>query len=297
LLIFVVDGFWQLALAMMLFSFFWNASLPQFEVVTLTYLKERVREYSRVRVWGSVGFIISVLLLGELIDRFDVTIVPYGIFIVYVSIWLASMTVKDIETPAHLDNQHSFFQILKKPSVIAFFVYCFLMQFGHGAYYAFYSIYMEDHGYSKSLIGMLWALGVIAEVVVFIFMHRLLERFGAGKVLMMSLLLAAVRWLLIAGFPEALPILIFAQLLHAFSFGTLHAAAVHIVHMAFKGRHSGRGMAMYSSLSFGLGGAMGSLLSGNLWDAAGPMVTFSIAAGISLLAAVISWRWYDPAYD
>ena len=128
--------------------------------------------------------------------------------------------------------------------MIAFFVVCFLLQAGHGAYYAFYSIYMEATGYSKTLIGQLWALGVIAEVMVFILMHRLLQRYGARQVLMASLLLAVLRWLVIGYFPEELPLILLAQILHAATFGTFHASAIHLVHHYFTGRHQGRGQAL-----------------------------------------------------
>jgi len=296
-LIFVVQGFWMLALAMVLFSFFWNASLPQFEVITLHYLGEKVKQYSRVRLWGSIGFILSVLLLGWLIDRYGIVIVPYAIFFVYVAIWLSSLTVADVNIEHHDDIDGSILNVLKKPAVIAFFTAVFLMQFGHGAYYAFYSIYMEEQGYSKALIGQLWAIGVIAEVVVFIYMHHLLQRIGANVVLMLSLLFAGVRWLLIGWFADSLFMLLIAQTFHAASFGTFHAAAIHFVHQAFKGRHQGRGQALYSSLSFGLGGALGSLLAGSLWDTAGPLMTYGISAIVSFIGAYVIWQWHDKAYD
>ena len=175
--------------------------------------------------------------------------------------------------------------------MIAFFLVCFLLQGGHGAYYAFYSIYMEATGYSKTLIGQLWALGVVAEVLVFILMHRLLQRFGARRVLMASLLLAAVRWLLIGYFPGDLGLMLLAQTLHAATFGTFHASAIHLVHHYFPGRLQGRGQALYSSLSFGAGGALGSLASGFLWESAGADVTFAVSAVVSLLAFAVAWRY------
>lgn len=296
-MIFWVQGFWMLATAMVLFSFFWNASLPQFEVITLAYLGEKVKKYSRVRLWGSVGFILSVLILGELIDRNGIQVVPFAIFFVYAAIWLSSLTVADINTRYDDSHDGSFLDVLKKPPVIAFLLAAFLMQFGHGAYYAFYSIYMDSVGYSKSTIGQFWALGVIAEVAVFIYMHHLLQKIGAGMVLTLSLLFASVRWLLIGWFPDSLAILLIAQTFHAATFGTFHAAAIHFVHQSFKGKHQGSGQALYSSISFGLGGALGSLLAGNLWDTAGPAVTFTISAVVSFIAAFIVWHWHDKTYD
>lgn len=289
--IFWVQGFWLLASAMVLFSFFWNASLPQFEVITLAYLGEKVKEYSRVRLWGSVGFILAVLVLGELIDRYGIAVVPYAILLIYASIWLASLTVADIPIRHHDDTASSFLGLLKNKVVIAFFIAVFLMQFGHGAYYAFFSIFMESVGYSKSFIGKMWALGVVAEVLIFIYMHHLLHKFGAANVLMFSLILASVRWLLIGNYPDSVFVILLAQTLHAATFGAFHAAAIHFVHHSFKGKHQGKGQALYGSVSFGLGGALGSLLSGNIWESLGPAMTFMISSGISLLAAFVVFYW------
>lgn len=292
--IFWVQGFWLLASAMVLFSFFWNASLPQFEVITLAYLGDKVKEYSRVRLWGSVGFILAVLSLGELIDRYGISVVPYAILLIYASIWFASLTVADVEIKHHENATFSFLDLLKNKIVIAFFIAVFLMQFGHGAYYAFFSIFMESVGYSKSFIGKMWALGVVAEVLIFIYMHHILQRFGAANVLMFSLLFAALRWLLIGNYPESVFVILFAQILHAATFGAFHAAAIHFVHHSFKGKHQGKGQALYGSISFGLGGALGSLLSGSIWETLGPAMTFMISSGISLVAAFVVLRWMKP---
>lgn len=128
-------------------------------------------------------------------------------------------------------------------------------------------------------------------------MHRLLHRFGARQLLLASLLLAALRWIIIGSFPDSLVLLFGAQLLHAASFGTFHASAIHLVHHYFTGRHQGRGQALYSSLSFGAGGAVGSLYSGFLWNTAGPTLTFGLSAALSLLAFAIALRWVVNELD
>jgi len=289
--VFWLTGFWELGLAMALFSFFWNAVLPQFEAVTLQYLKERVARYARIRVWGSIGFIITVLLLGMAVDQAGPRVILPVLFCVYLSIWISTLFIRDPDPGSHAGAQPSIVTVLRQSPVIAFFLVCFLLQAGHGTYYTFYSIFMEEVGYSKTLIGQLWALGVVAEVVIFLFMHRLLRCFGARKMLLISLLLAAARWVLIGNYPDSLITMLLAQTFHAATFGSFHAAAIHLVHHYFTGRHQGRGQALYSSLSFGAGGAIGSLYSGFLWDSAGPSLAFGVSAGITLLAFVIAWRW------
>ncbi|RMG38132.1 MAG: MFS transporter [Gammaproteobacteria bacterium] len=295
-LMFVANDFWTVALAMALYSFFWNASLPQFEVVTLNYLGPRASRYARIRAWGSIGFIVAVVVLGILVDRLGTEVVLPAVMMIFVSIWIASLTVGDPGPQAHPDEQPSLMSQLRRPAILAFLAAVMLMQASHGPYYAFYSIYMEDHGYSKTLIGQLWALGVLAEVAIFMVMHRLLERFGARRVLIASLLLAAVRWLLIGYFPDILWLLLISQLLHAATFGTFHGAAIDLVHRHFPGRLQGRGQALYSSMSFGLGGALGSLASGFTWDGLGPQWSFLLAALVALLGAVVAIR-LDGAPD
>lgn len=289
-LMFWVDSFWAIAAAMTLFSFFWNASLPQFEVVTLNYLGDQARRYALLRVWGSIGFILTVLLLGWLVDRQGPAVVLTVVWMIYLGIWLASLAVRDPDPEPHPHEQPSILKVLRQPAVLAFFVAVFLMQLSHGPYYAFYTIYMTDQGYSKTLIGGLWALGVAAEVAVFMVMHHLLDRFGAARVLVVSLSFAALRWVLVGVFPLELWVMLLAQLMHAATFGTFHSAAISLTQRFFKGRHTGRGQALYSSLSFGAGGAAGSLLAGYAWASLGPTLTYSLAGAAALLGALFAWR-------
>ena len=287
LLVFLLTDYAGLALAMSLFSFFWNAVLPQVEVVTFQYLGDATPRYSRIRVWGSIGFVVAVTGLGFLVDRSGpASILPVLAFL-YLGIWISSMLIpeEDGDRQQGEEVHLPIGRFLLQPGILAFFTACLLMQMSHGSYYTFYSIYLESRGYSKGLIGELWALGVVAEVVVYIFfMHGMLVRFGAARLLMISLLLAALRWVLIGTFSQQLGVLLFAQLLHAATFGIFHAAAIHFVHHRFPAKLLGRGQALYSSFSFGIGGTLGSLSSGYLWEYAGSLLTFLSSAGIAVLA-------------
>lgn len=294
---FWAEGFWSIALVMTLYSFFWNASLPQFEAVTFSYLKDRAARYARIRMWGSIGFIATVVVLGAVVEWRGPEIVLPAVLIIFVTIWLSSMLVRDPDPEPHPREEQSLGTILRKPAIIGFFVAVFLMQVSHGPYYAFYSIFMKDQGYSETLIGQLWALGVLAEVGLFVVMHHLLGRFGARMVLISSLVLAAVRWLLIGNFADSLLIISVAQLLHAATFGTFHAAGIHLVNHYFRGRHKGRGQALYSSVSFGAGGAVGSLASGYAWEGLSPAMSYSAAGLVALLGALVVWRWIDRTHD
>jgi len=291
--VFFAEGFWGMVLVMALFSFFWNASLPQMEAVTFNHLGLHVHRYATIRLWGSVGFIIAVLALGAGVEHAGSGIVPKSVLLLYAGIWLSSLVVPDPGQPVTDQASRSLASLLRRPEIAAFLAACFLMQASHGAFYAFYSIYLTEAGYSSSLVGGLWAWGVVAEVVVFLRMHRLLERFGARRLMLASLALAVLRWLLTGGFADSLAVQVIAQTLHAATFGIFHAAAIHLVHHYFRGRTQGRGQALYSSLSFGAGVALGSLLSGYLWSSAGAEVTFSLSALVAGLGWLAVWGWVD----
>jgi PPP family 3-phenylpropionic acid transporter len=277
-------------LTLALFSFFWNTALPLFEATTMNSLGAKTQHYSRIRLWGSIGFIITVTGLAPVFDRYGVHILPFVVLILLLFMGLDTLFVKDRHSYHPVDKQPRLIGTLRQPMVIALLMSCLLAQASHGPYYAFFSIYLEHLGYSRILIGLLWALGVVAEIIVFLFMHRLLPRFGAGKLLMAALLITVLRWSLIAAQPQSLPLLIFAQIGHAASFGMLHGSAIQMVHTLFPGRLQGRGQALYSSLSFGLGGAIGSLLSGYVWTDLGPSWIYYMAASMAGLGYLIAWR-------
>lgn len=286
--VFVADGFWPLAATMALFTFFWNAALPQFEANTFNWLGTARERYSRIRLWGSLGFIATSASLGPLLDEFGALALPWFVAVCYLALWGASLAAPSAPDYESSETPGPILRVLRQPHVWSFLLVCFLMQASHGPYYAFFSIYLQDHGYGGWLIGGLWALGVAAEVGVFLIMHRLLPRFGARTLLLASLALTALRWLVIAAFVHQPVILALAQTLHAASFGLYHAVAISLVDRFFVGPHQGRGQAFYSSLSFGAGQAVGSLSAGLLWTGLGGPGTFVLASAVAAVAWVIA---------
>jgi len=284
----------RLALVTLLFSFFWNAALPQFEVVTLNHLDEQVHRYSRVRLWGSVGFIGAAVGMGWVVEDWGVTTVPAVLLGLFAVLWLNSLVVPESAKVVDAQPAPPIGQVLRRPAVIAFFIACFLNQAAHGPYYGFFSLYLETFGYSREFIGLMWGLGVAVEVGMFVFMHRLLPRFGPRRLLLAALTMATLRWLLIGHFAADLPVLLFAQTLHAFTFGVFHAASIHLVHQFFPGALQGRGQALYSSLSFGAGNAVGSLAAGYLWEGLGPAMMFNLAVILAALGGWVAWRRLWP---
>ncbi|HHO68979.1 MAG TPA: MFS transporter, partial [Gammaproteobacteria bacterium] len=260
--IFLGHGYGWLALVMSLFSFFWNAALPQFEAVTLNHLGDDTHRYSSIRLWGSIGFIVAVVALGALFDRAGTGWLPAVLVLLLGAIWLSSLLVPEATAAPPPSDHEPLRRVLAKPAVVSLLLVCFLLQASHGPYYTFYSLYLSAHGYSETAIGQLWALGVVAEIGVFLRMHQWLPRFGARRLLLAATALTALRWLLTAWLVDQAWVMVAAQTLHAASYGVYHAVAIFLVHGLFTGPNQGRGQALYSSLSFGAGGAAGSLAAG-----------------------------------
>jgi PPP family 3-phenylpropionic acid transporter len=291
--VFWAEGLWAMALVMAVFSFFWNAPLPLMESVTFNHLGTRANRYASVRVWGSVGFILTVTTIGWWQERAGTGVIPIMVLVLFVGVWASCLIIPDKDQAGHDDVQLSLRRIVRRPEILFFLAACMSMQASHGAYYAFYSIYLQQNGYAGTAIGALWAFGVVVEVIVFLGMHRLLERFGARRVLLASLAIAVLRWTLIGFFVDIVAVQIFAQALHAATFGAFHAAAIHLAHHYFPGPTQGRGQALYNSASFGVGGAVGSLVSGAMWSTAGPTPTFVAMAGAAALGWVAAFRHVD----
>lgn len=275
---------------MLVFSFSWNGALPLFETVTLGHLGEQTALYSRIRLWGSVGFIVAVLALGEILDaRLSIDRLPEVIAVLLALQWLVSLSVPRIRESPPAGSNASLRGILRRGEVICFLLAALLLQMSHGPYYSFYSVYLDEQGFPDSVIGQLWALGVVAEIVLFIFLHRIYHFLSLRTLFLGSLLLGVGRWLMIGWGIGSLGVLLTAQLLHAATFGSAHAAAIHLVHRNFQGPHHAKGQALYSGICYGLGGALGSYYSGKLWSVWGPAWVFTAAAACSLLGVLIAW--------
>ena len=283
----------EFVLISLAYGFFWNASLPIYEAMTLAHLQADSHRYSQVRLWGSVGFILSVTTLGQWLDYHPIHYLPLvalGLFLLW---WFSTLLTPDCQELSAPTTRSNANEYGNKPALFAFLAIYVLIQIAHAPYYVFYSIYLKEHGYSTTMTGLLWSSGVVAEIVLFLAMKYLLGRFTLRRILLISLLFSVVRWLLIGNFVDNVALVVLAQLLHAASFGGTHIAGIHFMHRFFDARHQGKGQALYHSVSFGLGGMLGSLLSGQYWEVLGPHLIYSIAAACCGLAYVMAHCWIE----
>lgn len=293
LIFFATESFAGVFAAMALMSFFWSASLPLVEALTLEHLKSKVARYGAIRVWGSIGFVITVLLLGEMLDRTGLRAVLWACSLILAGICLFAVSLP--EAPEHADRPRAsegLRDILRRRPVAGLFGAAFFMSCAHGALYVFYSIHLDEHGYSKSVIGGLWTLGVLAEIGVFLWMPSLMRRFTLRSMLLAALAAAVLRFSMIGWLADSLVWLLLAQLLHGLTFGAFHASSVAALNQWFDARQQGRAQALYGSVSFGAGGMVGGLISGWMWAPLGGGWAFMSGSLFALAGCLLLARMW-----
>jgi len=287
-----LEGYAAAVAIMLVMSLLAAGALPLVEALTLGALEGRAERYGPIRLWGSVGFVLGVLGTGAWLDAHP----PQSLLGVIVLLSALTLGVSFLVpagrvSAAGVPGDRRLTAVLLRPEVMAFFAACFCMNAAHGALYAFYSLYLESAGYSKTAIGVLWTVGVLAEIVLFLCLPRVLRRVSLRAVLAASCALAGLRFALIGWGVESVLLLVVAQLLHAATFGAYHASAVAIVHRLFPGALAARGQTLHSSVSYGLGGGVGTLLAGWSWSALGPPMSFTLSALAGVCAtALVIWR-------
>lgn len=289
-LIYLGSTFNWLCMVFVAMHFFTSAQMPLIEAITLNHVRDAPGRYGRIRVWGSIGFVGSVLGLGYLLDATSMRMVPHVIAGMLLLTVVAACCVPADAGMPRPDSGNPVWLVLQRRDVRAFLFAGALNAFAHAALYTFYSIYLSEHGYSKSAIGLMWALGVIIEIVVFQCMPQLTRRFDLRTLYFSTFLVCAVRFTIIAWGVGHWWLLVLAQLMHASTFAVYHASAVGLVGRYFGPRNQARGQAIYISLSFGVGGFAGGIASGFLWDKIGPAWTFSLSAAAGALGAAVLAR-------
>lgn len=275
--------------AMTLVWFFWSAALPLVEAMTLDRLAGQTERYGLIRLWGSIGFIVSVLGLGAMLDFLPIAAVLWACLLILACVLASALTLTETKVGAG-GTAPPVADQLRRPAVMALLAACFFMSVAHGPLYVFYSIHLVDHGYDKMAVGLLWSLGVGAEIVVFMTMPRLMRRISLRVILLASFALAVLRFLLIGWAADFAWVLLFAQLLHGATFGAYHAGAMAVLIRWFEPAQQARVQGLYGSISFGAGGMVGGLISGQAWDSLGAGMTYTLAALFAAVGLVLVWR-------
>ncbi len=287
--VFLTQDFVGLLIGMAVLHFFWSASLPLVEALTLGHLAANPERYGRIRLWGSVGFVVAVMGVGLLLDAAPVSSQLWVGWVLLLGAFVSALTLTEAKGR---EGQVSgpILQVLRQRKVAYLLAAGLFMTAAHGALYVFYTIYLVEQGYGKTLVGLLWTMGVVAEIVVFLLMPKISALASLRKILLACFALAALRFMLIGWAVESVALLAFAQLLHGASFGAHHAATMAALNRWFVAGQQARAQALYGSVAYGAGGLAGALLAGDLWERLGPQITFSAASLLALLGLILVWR-------
>lgn len=231
--------------------------LPYVETISLHQLTRDI--YGKIRLWGSIGFILIALLLGE-IDVTPMETIYYLSLTAFLT-WIAGYFVLQYDTNDKTieESDDKGFSLQR---YWAFWISIFLMQVAFGGFYTFFTIYETEQGFSKEIISYLWTFSVLCEILMLYFQGKLLER-NLLNLLKIATLVTAFRWFLLYLYPSSLEIIFLSQSLHAISFALYHTAAITYIFSLYTQKRLAQ--QFFLGISFGLGGGIGSLIAGYIY--------------------------------
>lgn len=286
--------FGHFMLAMVILNLFTSGQAPICEALMLSEMKGDLTYYGRIRMWGSIGFIVSVTLASVALERYGIVTLPWVAAALLIATIAAAFRLRDVPRRTHATAPPPLLSLLRRREVMAFFASTALMVSAHTSLYTFYSLYLERNGYSKTVIGAMWSLGVLAEVMLFYFQAPLFKRWGAMRMMYLALGVGVLRFLMIGSGSHIVWLLVAAQVMHAATFALHHSSSVMSLQRWFSGPLQARGQALYMSISYGIGGSLGGLFLAQWWERAGAESVYYVASALvalSALAAMLSFRW------
>lgn len=283
LLITFSANLYLLGSVVLLFGILWAAVLPLTDGLSVSVSESAQADYGRLRVWGSIGFVIASLAGGAWLAGKNIGGFPYLLAGLMMVLAFAAQGFPRVEQQADQQQGYALFS----RTFYLLLIVAFIMQVSHGAYYGFFSLYLADAGYGGWQIGLYWVIGVVAEIIVMWRWAKPLQSLAPALVFSLCLLLAALRWfgtamttghLLLAGL----------QLLHAASFAAFHVAAIAWVkRMAPDNRHAAA-QGLFSAAGFGLGSTVGIMGCGIIAEGLGYTAAFYSCAAIALLGTPLA---------
>ena len=277
--------FWPMLVITAFYGMFYAPIISFLEAVTMDVLGAAKKSYGRIRAWGSISFILMVLVLGKIIDAYSVDIILVLILagssmLAAISLGIPAIqsTKKDILTPGAGS-------LLNKRVVL--FLFCaFLMLVSHGAYYGFFSIHLADMGYGSIFIGITWALASTAEILVMIKSDKIFSRFSLENVLFFSFMVAALRWLILF-WAQSAALILLSQILHAVTYGTFHMASILYIDRLAPEKAKTLGQAVNNALTYGLGLMVGFFVNGCVYEITGSFTLFLMSSLIALSGGLL----------
>ncbi|WP_051885454.1 MFS transporter [Lysobacter antibioticus] len=282
------DGGVMLFVVMGAFALFFNAVMPQFEAMTLNALGTRNHDYGKIRMWGSVGFLIVAASYGWLLDRlgndaFVWLSLPW-LVLTAAAAWLHRA---DPPSPAPLEGTPRE-RLWRRPGTRRLLGTVLLVQLSFGPFYVFYTLQLQAHGHDGFAVGLLWAIGVVCEILMFWQAPRLVQRFGAHRLIAACIFATALRWVMVAWFADSFAWMALAQTGHSLSFAAFHAGCMRRMAELFPARRDmASAQGMLSGFSGGIGGVLGAGMAALAWQHGGGTAAFMAGSVCSVAALAL----------
>ena len=285
-------------MACLLFMYLNNSALMPMSESALSQMVTQngvfnVKLHGRVRLFGSLGFMLTVLAAGAWFETFGMRHFPLLCMLTLVVLVISCWQVPEMREARTQEAAPPVWPVLRQPQVAWMFVSIALHVLSHMAMYVFFSLYCDELGYSKTTIGLLWAVSVIIEIGWFFTQGRWLPRLSMPVWLIVGAAVAAFRFAITAGLGDVLFILFAAQCLHAITFAAHHTACMSLLAQHFPDNLRGRSMALYTVLGYGIPGVLGSWAGGLISQVYGLNSLFWISSAIALVAAACAFKvWH-----
>ena len=287
---FFADGFWMLLAVTIAVNLTFPAVVPLLETITVAQSLKHNLRYGRIRSFGSFSFIFAAVIVGWLLGHQPIDAVLYYafvcLFILLLSVIILPKGNKRKKRDVKNVSNSPIKKILGNKEFLWFICVVGLLQASHGVYYSMGSIYWQENDLGEEIIGLLWAVGVVAEILFFVYGGGLVRKYPLFSVFAVIGFLGAVRWVIMAS-TVFLPIIVIAQLLHGLTFGASHLVAIEYIAEKVSSENAGTAQSLYSSLPLGLGMGVATYTGGLIYEkAAGD--AYLAMAGMCLLAFLIS---------
>ena len=279
---FCIDSFYGLLLSNIGLGMGLSVILPFVEVISLETMKKE--RYGKIRLFGSIGFIFVALILVKYLSSAQIALNYLLAFASLTAVMAFTIARTTSANPKGFEQQTNDISLLSDWQL---WLGLTLMQVGFGPFYNFFTIYETDHGISLDMTIYLWTFGVVAEIIMLFYQARFLRK-NLLLILKITTLATAIRWFLLFLFPQNLVMLFLSQLLHALSFALFHSAAISYLFYLYK--HKALAQQFFSGITYGLGGFVGALYAGYIYELF-PRYLFLSSTFIALLASWFIYLW------
>jgi PPP family 3-phenylpropionic acid transporter len=284
---------WQLTSLFAVFLAF-TAMTPLVEATALSYLQGKTHQYGKIRVWGTVGYIMLAVIGGYVTEKVGIHILPLLLLFLLGCVALGSFALPPDQTVPHKATvQGNFFAATRKKDPLLLYISCFFIVLAHGIYNGFYSIHLMEQGYNKIVIGGMWMSATVSEAVFFMLSSYLLVNFSVKKVYILSFIVASLRFVMIGWYADTVWLLVILQLLHGLTFSMHHAASMVYLEKFYSPSLLSRAQALYSAFPYGVGAALGGIMAGAVWTSIGAAWVFTLAGGLAFIGLLISANLSD----